>query len=167
MAILGVGSVALDDIQSPYGKVQASLGGSATFFALAASYFTQVRVIAVVGEDFGKQHEEVFRKHGVDIAGIEHASGKTFHWSGEYGENPNDCKMHDLQMDVFEKFQPKIPTGYRDSEYVFLGNINPQLQSEVRSQMRDSKFGGLDTHAFGIETPPEHCGETTQYIARM
>ncbi len=141
MAILVVGSVALDDIQSPYGKVQASLGGSATFFALAASYFTQVRVIAVVGEDFGKQHEEVFRKHGVDIAGIEHASGKTFHWSGEYGENPNDCKMH--------------------------GNINPHLQSEVRSQMRDAKFVGLDTHPFWIETTPQQLAQAIHDIDIM
>ena len=167
MAILVVGSVALDDIQSPYGKVRASLGGSATFFALAASYFTQVRVIAVVGEDFGKQHEEVFRKHGIDIAGIEHALGKTFHWSGEYGENPNDCKMHDLQMNVFEKFQPKIPAGYRDSEYVFLGNINPQLQSEVRSQMRDAKFVGLDTHPFWIETTPQQLAQAIHDIDIM
>jgi len=167
MAILVVGSVALDDIQSPYGKVRASLGGSATFFALAASYFTQVRVIAIVGEDFGKQHEEVFRKHGIDIAGIEHALGKTFHWSGEYGENPNDCKMHDLQMNVFEKFQPKIPAGYRDSEYVFLGNINPQLQSEVRSQMRDAKFVGLDTHPFWIETTPQQLAQAIHDIDIM
>jgi len=159
MAILVVGSVALDDIQSPYGKVRASLGGSATFFALSASYFTQVRVIAVVGEDFGKQHEDVFRKHGIDITGIEHAAGKTFHWSGEYGENPNDCKMHDLQMNVFEKFQPKIPAGYRDSEYIFLGNINPELQSEVRKQMRGAKFVGLDTHPFWIETTPQQLAQ--------
>jgi sugar/nucleoside kinase (ribokinase family) len=155
MSILVVGSVALDHIQSPYGKLLNSLGGSATFFALSASYFTKVRVVAVVGDDFTDEHESVFRKHGIDTAGIEHAAGKTFHWSGKYGENPNDCEMLDLQMNVFERFQPKIPAGYHDSQYVFLGNINPQLQSEVRKQMRGAKFIGLDTHPFWINTTPE------------
>ena len=167
MAILVVGSVALDDIQSPYGKVRASLGGSATFFALSASYFTEVRMVAVVGEDFGKQHEDVFRKHNIDITGIEHAQGKTFHWSGEYGENPNDAKMHDLQLNVFEKFQPKIPSSYRDSQYVFLGNINPELQSRVHEEMREAKFVGLDSHPFWIETTPRQLAHAIRDIDIM
>src|SRR5579872_6491622 len=122
MAILVVGSVALDTIRSPYGVRERSLGGSATFFALSASYFTQVRMIGVVGEDFSAEDEAVLQRHGIDTRGIERAAGKTFHWSGEYGENPNDCKMLDLQLNVFEKFAPKIPPAYKDSEYVFLGN---------------------------------------------
>src|SRR4051812_10206996 len=105
MPILAVGSIALDDIKSPYGEVKRSLGGSATFFSLSASYFTTVRVIGVVGADFRPEHEAVLRKRGIDTSGIEHAPGKTFHWSGEYGENPNDCKMHALELNVFEKFQ--------------------------------------------------------------
>src|SRR5947209_5931933 len=123
MAILVVGSVALDTIQSPYGRVERSLGGSATFFALSASYFTQVRMIGVVGDDFTKQDEEVLRKRGIDTGGIERAAGKTFHWSGEYGQNPNDCTMRELHLNVFEKFQPKIPASFLDSEYLFLANI--------------------------------------------
>ncbi len=155
MAILVVGSIALDTIQSPYGKVERSLGGSATFFSLSASYFTDVRMIGVVGEDFTADDENVLRKRGIDTRGIEHAKGKTFHWSGEYGANPNDCKMHALELNVFEKFQPKIPAEYRDSEYVFLANIDPMLQARVRTEMRGAKLFGLDTHPFWIQTTPE------------
>ena len=108
MPILVVGSIALDTIKSPYGKLDRALGGSATFFALAASYFTQVRMIGVVGEDFTQADEDVLRKQRIDTTGIERAKGKTFHWSGEYGSNPNECKMHDLQLNVFERFVEMI-----------------------------------------------------------
>jgi sugar/nucleoside kinase (ribokinase family) len=155
MPILVVGSIALDTIQSPYGRVERSLGGSATFFALSASYFTQVRMIGVVGEDFTAADEETLRKRGVETHGIERAPGKTFHWSGEYGQNPNDCKMHELHLNVFERFQPKIPADYLNSDYLFLANIDPVLQAKVHSQMRSAKLVGLDTHPFWIQTAPE------------
>src|SRR5579859_2229826 len=155
MAILVVGSIALDTIKSPYGRVDRSLGGSATFFSLSASYFTQVRMIGVVGEDFTAQDEEVLRKRGVDTSGIERASGKTFHWSGEYGQNPNDCTMHELHLNVFEKFQPKVPPAFLDSKYLFLANIDPVLQAKVHSQIPGAKLAGLDTHPFWIQTTPE------------
>lgn len=167
MPILVVGSVALDTIKSPYGRVERSLGGSATFFALSASYFTQVRMIGVVGNDFTDQDEDVLRQRGVDTRGIEHASGKTFHWSGEYGQNPNDCKMHELHLNVFEKFQPKIPPGYLDSEYLFLANIDPVLQAKVHSQMRSAKLVGLDTHPFWIQTTPEQLKEAIKNVDVM
>lgn len=167
MPILAVGSIALDDIKSPYGEVKRSLGGSATFFSLSASYFTKVRVIGVVGEDFRPEHEEVFRAHGIDTTGIERAAGKTFHWSGEYGENPNDCKMLALDLNVFEKFQPKIPVSFRDSEYLFLGNIDPMLQAKVRAQMNNPRLSGIDTHPFWIETTPQQLSETIKNIDVM
>lgn len=156
MAILAVGSIALDTIKSPYGKRERALGGSATFFSLSASYFAEVRMIGVVGEDFTAADEEVLKRRGVDTRGIERSEGKTFHWSGEYGANPNDCKMHDLQLNVFERFQPKIPREYQDSEYLFLGNINPSLQVEVHAKMKKTaRLVGLDSHPFWIDTVPE------------
>jgi sugar/nucleoside kinase (ribokinase family) len=155
MPILVVGSIALDTIQSPYGRVERSLGGSATFFALSASYFTEVRMIGVVGGDFTAHDEDVLRKRSIDTAGIERAEGKTFHWSGEYGQNPNDCTMHELHLNVFEKFQPKIPARFLDSQYLFLANIDPVLQAKVHGQMRSAKLVGLDTHPFWIQTTPE------------
>jgi len=167
MAILVVGSIALDTIRSPYGHVERSLGGSATFFALSASYFTEVRMIGVVGEDFTAHDEEVMRKRGVDTRGIEHAPGKTFHWSGEYGKNPNDCTMHELHMNVFEKFQPKIPAGYLDSEYLFLGNIDPLLQAKVHGQLKSAKLVGLDTHPFWIETAAKQLADAIKNIDVM
>jgi len=147
--------------------VERNLGGSATFFALSASYFTEVRMIGVVGEDFTAHDEEVLRKRGVDTRGIEHAPGKTFHWSGEYGENPNDCTMHELHMNVFEKFQPKIPASYLDSEYLFLGNIDPLLQSKVHGQLKSARLVGLDTHPFWIETALKQLADAIKNIDVM
>src|SRR5712691_3727721 len=129
MSIVAVGSVAFDTIASPSGKVEDVLGGAATFFALAASYFTQVQVVAIVGEDFTAEHEGVLTKRGVDTRGIEHAKGKTFRWGGQYLENLNEAKTDFTELNVFEKFQPQIPEEYKDSEFLFLGNIHPTLQT--------------------------------------
>jgi sugar/nucleoside kinase (ribokinase family) len=128
MSILVVGSVAFDSIQTPSGTVDRCLGGAATHFALAASFFTKVRVIGVVGEDFTAENEAVFRARGIDTEGIEHTSGKSFHWTGEYLENLNEAKTLRTDLNVFERFQPKIPESYRDSEFLFLANIDPALQ---------------------------------------
>src|SRR5215472_2349471 len=114
MSILVVGSVAFDDITSPSGSVENILGGAATYFALAACYFTTVRVVAVVGDDFGPEHEAVFRKQGVDTRGVEHAPGKTFRWGGSYTDNLNEAKTNYTDLNVFEKFQPRIPKEYED-----------------------------------------------------
>src|SRR5271163_2160916 len=135
MAILVVGSVAFDSIETPYGKVDHCLGGAATHFALAASYFTDVRVIAVVGEDFMPEHEAVFTARGIDTRGIERAPGLSFHWTGSYAGSLNEAKTLGTDLNVFEKFEPKIPEAYKDSEYLFLANIDPVLQARVRSQM--------------------------------
>src|SRR5436309_9741227 len=132
MSILVVGSVAFDDVTSPSGTVKNILGGAATYFSLAASYFTRVRVIAVVGEDFGPEQQGVFEAHGIDTQGIERAAGKSFFWEGSYLENLNEAKTHATELNVFGAFQPKIPDAYRDSEFLFLANIDPVLQRKVR-----------------------------------
>ncbi len=152
MAMLVVGSVAFDTLKTPYGVREKILGGSATYFSLAASFFTKVRVVAVVGDDFLPEHENVFTSHGVDTRGLERAGGKTFHWGGEYGENLNEAKTRFTDLNVFENFQPKIPAAYRDTEYLFLANIQPELQLQVRETMDGVKLVGGDTMNLWINT---------------
>src|SRR5215470_48330 len=135
MSILVVGSVAFDNITTPSGSAENVLGGSGTYFALAASYFTDVRVVAVVGEDFTEDQENVLKRRGVDTRGIEHAKGKTFRWGGRYLDNLNEAKTEFTELNVFENFQPKIPAAYHDSQFLFLGNIQPSLQAAVRLEM--------------------------------
>lgn len=150
MSILVVGSVAFDSIQTPSGIVDRCLGGAATHFALAASFFTKVRVIGVVGEDFTARHEEVFRARDIDTEGIEHTAGKSFHWTGEYLENLDEAKTLRTDLNVFERFQPKIPESYRDSEFLFLANIDPSLQQQVRKQMPKVRMVCGDTMNYWI-----------------
>src|SRR5713226_6999492 len=142
MSILAVGSVAFDTIATPSGKVADVLGGSATYFSLAASYFTDVRVVAVVGDDFGAAHEKVLKARGVDVRGIERAKGKTFRWGGKYSDSLNEAKTDFTELNVFERFQPRIPAEYRDSEFLFLGNIHPKLQAAVRRNMKGPRLTG-------------------------
>jgi sugar/nucleoside kinase (ribokinase family) len=151
MAILVVGSVAFDSIETPHGKVDHCLGGAATHFALAASYFTDVRVIAVVGEDFLPQHEAVLTSRGIDTAGIERAAGLSFHWTGAYEGNLSEAQTLGTDLNVFERFEPKIPDAYRDSEYLFLANIDPVLQARVRSQMTNVRMVCGDTMNYWIK----------------
>jgi len=151
MSIVVVGSVAYDSIQTPSGKVDRVLGGAATYFALAASYFTKVRVVAIVGEDFSTVDEDLLRTHGVDTSGIVHVKGKSFFWAGEYGENLNEAKTLETQLNVFADFNPQIPSNYMDSEFLFLANIDPVLQNNVRKQMNSSaKLVGGDTMNYWI-----------------
>jgi len=150
MSILVVGSVAFDSIETPSGKVEKILGGAATHFALAASYFIDVRVIAVVGEDFLPEHEAVFERRGIDTEGIERAPGLTFHWTGAYSGSMNEAKTLGTDLNVFATFAPKIPEQYKDSEYLFLANIDPVLQLGVRQQMPDVKLVCGDTMNYWI-----------------
>ena len=150
MSILVVGSVAFDTLKTPYGERQKILGGAATYFSLSASYFTDVRVIGVVGEDFTPENEAVMTKRGVDTRGIQHAKGKTFHWTGEYGENVNEAKTLNTELNVFETFQPSIPAEYNDSDLLFLANIDPALQTRVRDAMQKVKLTGGDTMNYWI-----------------
>jgi len=164
MSILVVGSVAFDDVTSPSGSVKNILGGAATYFSLAASYFTQVRVVAVVGEDFGAEQEEVFRRHSIDTRGIERAKGKTFRWGGTYADNLNEAKTDYTDLNVFETFHPQIPKEYEDTEYLFLANIQPTLQANVRRGMRAVRLTGCDTMNYWINRTPKELAETLKLV---
>ncbi|HXY10761.1 MAG TPA: PfkB family carbohydrate kinase [Terriglobales bacterium] len=150
MSIVAVGSIAFDSIVTPAGRAENILGGSCTYFALAASFFTKVRVVAVVGEDFTAEHEAVFRKRGIDLRGVERAQGKTFRWGGQYLDSLNEAKTDFTELNVFEEFRPKIPPEYKDSEFLFLGNIQPALQASVRLELNGVRLTGGDTMNFWI-----------------
>ena len=150
MAILVVGSVAFDSIETPHGTVKHVLGGAATYFSLAASFFTPVRVIGVVGEDFTPEDEAVLTARGIDTKGIEHAQGLSFHWTGSYAGTMNEAKTLGTDLNVFAAFEPKIPEAYEDSEYLFLANIDPVLQARVRAQMPGVKLVCGDTMNYWI-----------------
>jgi sugar/nucleoside kinase (ribokinase family) len=164
MSLVAVGSVAFDTIASPSGKVEDVLGGAATFFSLAASYFTQVRVVAIVGEDFTAEHEGVLKKRGVDTRGIEHAKGKTFRWGGQYLDNLNEAKTDFTHLNVFENFQPHIPVDYKNSQFLFLANIHPDLQSAVRREMQAVRLTGGDTMNYWINRTRRELTETLKLI---
>ncbi len=164
MSIVVVGSVAFDTLQTPFGKREKILGGAATYFSLAASYFTDVRVVAVVGEDFSPEHESVMKKRGVDTSGIQHAKGKTFHWTGEYGENVNEAKTLNTELNVFETFEPQIPAEYHNSDFLFLANIDPVLQARVRDAMPDVKLVGGDTMNYWIKDHRKNLGEMLKRV---
>ena len=164
MSIVVVGSVAFDSLKTPFGTREKILGGAATHFSLSASYFTDVRVVAVVGEDFTAEEEAVMTRRGVDTRGIQHAKGKTFFWAGEYGENVNEAKTLDTQLNVFEKFDPQIPAEYKDSDYLFLANIHPALQVRVRDSMPGVKLVGGDTMNFWIGSQRQNLGEMMKRV---
>lgn len=164
MGILVVGSVAFDQIKTQYGQVDRVLGGSATYFSLAASHFTNVRVVAVVGEDFTPEYENVLKRRGVCTSGIQHVKGDSFFWSGEYGENLNEAKTNFTHLNVFQNFDPQIPADYKDSEFLFLGNIDPVLQASVRRQMNGSTLVGGDTMNFWINGKRKELLETLKLV---
>jgi sugar/nucleoside kinase (ribokinase family) len=164
MSILVVGSVAFDDVTSPSGSVKNILGGAATYFSLAASYFTEVRVVAVVGEDFGAEQEQVFRQHGIDTRGLERAKGKTFRWGGSYADNLNEAKTNFTDLNVFETFRPRIPKEYEDTDFLFLANIQPALQTEVRRKMNRVRLTGCDTMNYWIKGALQELKETLKLV---
>ena len=146
MTILTVGSVAYDDIITPYDKRERALGGSATYFSIAARQFTDVNLVAVIGEDFNYADENLLKDKGVGLEGLEKVSGKCFYWKGEYLANWNDRVTHDTQLNVFEHFNPKLPESHKDIDNVFLGNIHPSLQLQVIRQMNTRpKLVALDS----------------------
>jgi sugar/nucleoside kinase (ribokinase family) len=151
LSILVVGSVAFDSIETPHGRVEHVLGGAATFFSLSASYFTDVRVIGVVGEDFTAENEAVLTRRGIDTRGLEHVAGKSFHWTGSYLKNLNEAQTLKTELNVFETFAPKIPAAYED-----LANIDPVLQANVRRQMPGVKMVCGDTMNYWIHDHREN-----------
>ena len=164
MSILVVGSVAFDNITTPSGSVENILGGAATHFALAASFFTEVRVVAVVGDDFTAEHENVLKKRGIDTRGIERAPGQTFRWGGRYTDNLNEAKTDFTDLNVFEQFQPKIPKEYADTQFLFLANIHPSLQAAVRHEMDGVRLTGGDTMNFWINKTPRELAEMLKLV---
>ncbi len=153
--LLVVGSVALDTVKTPFGEVSEVLGGSATYFATAASYFTSVDLIAVVGEDFPDQHLRFLKSRGIDLTGLERRAGETFRWKGEYSHQLNEAHTLDTRLNVFETFRPKIPDQYRSPSMLFLGNIDPELQLDVLRQVRRPILVACDTMNFWIERKRE------------
>jgi sugar/nucleoside kinase (ribokinase family) len=164
VSLLVVGSVAFDDVRTPFGEAKRVLGGSATYFSIAASYFTDVNLVAVVGEDFPEENIDLFQEHRVNIEGLERTAGETFHWSGEYGFDLSDAKTLATHLNVFETFEPKIPASYRSCPYVFLANIDPVLQLSVLEQMESPELVACDTMNFWIEGKPEQLKETLRHV---
>ena len=150
MSLLVVGSVAFDTVETHAGRREGVLGGSATFFSTAASFFTPVRLVAVVGDDFPERHVEELEARGVDTAGLQRQPGQTFRWEGRY-DDLNEATTLDTQLNVFEQFQPELPAGFERSDYVFLANIDPVLQGQVLDQIRAPRLVALDTMNFWIE----------------
>jgi len=149
--LLVVGSVALDSVKTPFGQEDDVLGGSASFFATAASYFTEVSVIAVVGEDFPELHLAFLRQRGIDVTGLERRPGKTFRWRGEYSYQLNEAKTIATHLNVFETFRPVVPESHREPEMLFLANIDPELQRTVLEQVRRPRLVACDTMNFWID----------------
>ena len=151
MSLLVVGSVAFDDLETPFGKRERVLGGSASYFSLCASCFHPVRVVAVVGEDFGSEQNRVFEGRPIDLSGLVRRPGKSFHWKGSYGFDLNEAKTLETHLNVFQDFHPVLPEAFRTSPYLFLGNIDPVLQLDVVRQMAQRpKWVALDTMNFWI-----------------
>jgi sugar/nucleoside kinase (ribokinase family) len=147
--ILAVGSLAFDSVSTPAGKADKVLGGSLNFFSISASFFNPLQLVGVVGEDFPKDHLDYLSSRRIDVSGISTVAGKTFHWTGKY-EDMNEAITLSTQLNVFEHFDPKIPEKFRDAEYVFLGNIAPELQLSVLDQVRKPKLIALDSMNFWI-----------------
>lgn len=162
--LLVVGSVALDTVKTPFGEVAEVLGGSATYFSTAASYFTTVDLIAVVGQDFPEQHLAFLKSRKIDLAGLERRSGSTFRWKGEYTHQLNEARTLETQLNVFETFRPKIPEHYRSPEVLFLGNIDPELQLDVLQQVKRPSLVACDTMNFWISGKREALWRTLAQV---
>jgi len=159
LSSLVVGSVALDSVQTPFGKVDDALGGSATYFAAAASMYERVSLVAVVGADFPQQHIDFLHSRNVDLGGLQRVEGKTFRWKGRYDYDLNRAQTLDTQLNVFASFHPRLPEHYRDAQYVFLANIDPELQSEVARQIKSPKLIALDTMNYWIDYKKDKLSE--------
>src|SRR5436190_2795949 len=161
MSLLVVGSIAFDAVKTPFGERERMLGGSAVHFSLAASFFTDVRVVGPVGEDFGDAEYAVFRDRGVNTDDIEHVEGgKTFFWRGRYDYDLNTAHTEDTQLGVFGEFQPKLSDESKKAETLFLANIQPDLQREVREQCKAARFAGLDSMNLWIDTARDSLMKT-------
>jgi len=165
VSLLVVGSVAYDALESPYGKVARTLGGAATYFSVAASFFTPVNLVAVVGDDFHPADEKIFGPRSIDIEGLERATGKCFFWAGRYSANLNERVTITTELNVFADFKPRLPEKYRNSRYVFLANIAPDLQRDVLQQVKGTpKLAAMDTMNYWIERTNPELRETLKHV---
>ncbi len=162
--LLVVGSVALDSVETPYGMVDNALGGSAVYFSVSASYFTDVGVVAVIGLDFPDDHLNFLKSKRIDLRGLKRESGLTFHWKGRYSGDLNEAETIDTKLNVFEDFRPYIPEEYRESSFVFLANIDPELQLNVLEQVKRPKLTICDTMNFWIEGKLEQLKEIIKRV---
>ncbi len=163
--ILVVGSVALDSVRTPFGEAVEALGGSASYFSLSASHFAPVRLVAVVGDDFPAAHRDLFAARGIDLAGLEETpGGRTFRWRGEYGAELGHAHTLETQLNVFSTFHPRLDERHRASPYLFLANIDPDLQLEVLSQMRGPRLSLSDTMNYWIARKPERVLEVLRRV---
>lgn len=151
MDILVIGSVAFDSVETPFGRGDDVLGGSATYFSTSASFFTSVQLVAVVGDDFPEESRQFLASRGVDLAGLQTCPGKTFRWKGRYGYDLNEAHTLETHLNVFETFHPQLPESYRQAKYVFLANIDPELQLEVLQQVERPQLIACDTMNFWID----------------
>jgi sugar/nucleoside kinase (ribokinase family) len=167
MTVLVIGSIALDTLETPFGKADEQLGGAGSYFSLAASVLTPVQLVGVVGADLPERHLDTLRNHGVDLTGVQRVEGgKTFRWKGKYEYDMNVAHTLDTQLNVFGDFQPNLPESYRDTEYVYLANITPRIQLDVLDQVRNPKFVGLDSMNFWIGNP-DTKRDLTEVIKRV
>lgn len=164
MSVLIVGSVALDTIKTPFGKVKDILGGSAIYSSVSAKVFSPVNLVAVVGQDFPKKHIDFLKDSGIDIKGLQVKKGKTFRWEGEYGKNLSDPKTIATHLNVFAEFDPVIPKSYQKIKHVFLANIDPKIQEKVLSQISKPKLVACDTMNYWIENK---CSDLLKILKRV
>lgn len=164
MSILVVGSVALDSLKTPFGKREEALGGSATFFSMAASFFNKVDIVATVGRDFPKRYIDLFRKKHVGTEGLHMAAGKTFRWKGWYGYDLNTAHTIYTHLNVFKDFHPEVPADLKDSEFVFLANIDPDLQLSVLKQVSRPKLVACDSMNYWIETKKKSLMKLLKHV---
>ena len=162
--VLTVGSVAFDSIRTPFGEVSRAVGGAATFFSIAASFFSDVRLVAVVGEDFSERHMQVFGGRRIDLEGLQRVAGDTFRWKGEYKLDLNTRETIYTHLNVFEDFSPRVPERFRSTPVVFLANIHPALQMEVLDQIEAPRFVALDTMNYWIEGTPAELGQVLRRV---
>ncbi|MHB1390514.1 MAG: PfkB family carbohydrate kinase [Thermoleophilia bacterium] len=164
MSILVVGSIALDTVETPFGQAEEALGGAAVYFSFAASFFNRVRLVGVIGEDFPTEHIKLLEGRDIDLSGLERADGATFRWTGRYDYNLNEAHTLDTQLNVFETFAPVIPDSFRDSDFVFLANIQPGLQLKVAEQVTSPRVIACDTMNFWIEGAYDQLRQTLKAV---
>lgn len=163
MSIVVVGTVAFDSIETPYGSAERVLGGSASYFAVAASFFSPVQIVGIIGRDFPQEYLEIFSQRGVDLQGLQRDRGETFHWRGRYHEDLNVRDTIELHLNVLNGFVPRLPDSYREAEYVFLGNIDPSVQMQVLDQLKNTRLVACDTMDHWIQGSP---AELRKVLAR-